>query len=381
MTTGYDVVVVGGGIVGASVAFHLARAGAASVLVCEQDTPPGRGATLRSGGLLRQHHTARADIDLAVLGTRAFRDWAARVGPERVYTRTGFAVVVGPEHADHLAKNVAAVTEAGGASIVITPDELHERHPGLRVPADAAVAYEPDGGYADPALAARSLIAAATRLGVRFAEGVTVAGLTVAGDRVRGVRTNLGTYGATQVVLCTGAWTRLVPGDLPITARRIAIARAGLDAPPGALPACVDDTLGTYFRPAADGTVYFGVTLDPGIDPAAAPTPMPMAEALRTKAGLAARVSSVDSAPLVGARVGFDAYSADRRPVIGPAGPAGLYLCTAFSGGGVKVAPAVGELVAAELTDGASQPALVPYRPERFAEGAPIESEFPYGHM
>jgi glycine/D-amino acid oxidase-like deaminating enzyme len=379
--TAYATVVVGGGIIGASVAFHLAHAGLSNVLVCEQDTTPGRGATLRSGGMLRQHHTARADIDLAVPGTRAFRDWAARVGPEPVYTRTGFAMIVGPEYADHLAKNVAAVAEAGGSSVVITPDELCERHPGLRVPEDAAVAYEPDGGYADPALAARSLTAAATRLGVRFAEGVTVTGLDVVRDRVRGVRTNLGTYGAGQVVLCTGAWGGLVPGGLPITTRHSAIAKAGLDAAPGALPVCIDDILGTYFRPAADGTVYFGVSLDQEVDLAAVPPPMPMAAARRARDRLAARVSGVDGAPLVGSRVGFDAYSADMRPVIGPAGPAGLYLCTAFSGGGVKVAPAVGELVAAELTGGGSQPALAPFRPERFAAGAPIEREFSYAHM
>ncbi|HEY5834281.1 NAD(P)/FAD-dependent oxidoreductase [Streptomyces sp.] len=392
MTAGYEVVVVGGGIIGAAVAFHLAEAGVRRVLVCEQAMPPGRGATTRSGGLLRQHHTARCDVDLAVRGISAYHDWAARVGGDAGYRRTGFAVLVAGRYADALAKNVAAVNEAGGRSEVITPGELAALHPGLAVPADVAVGYEPDGGYADAVTATRELLAAAVARGVTVAEGVRVTGIDTTGDRVRAVHTNLGAVHTDRVVLCGGAWSgellaALRDGDgldlpaLPVTARRIAIARAATAHSPGALPIGIDDTLGTYFRPADDGGMYFGVPLDPAVDPAADPEPMTGPAARAAATTLVPRVPALRDAPVLAARVGFDAYSADKRPVIGPAGPEGLYLCTAFSGGGVKVAPAVGELAADEIVHGTTAPLLEPYRPRRFGAGALIESEFPYEHM
>jgi len=125
------------------------------------------------------------------------------------------------------------------------------------------------------------------------------------------------------------------------------------------------------------------VPLDPSVDPDPDTEPEPMAEpaACDAAARLAQRVPGLRTGRLVAARVGFDSYSPDRRPVIGAAGPDGLYLCTAFSGGGVKVAPAVGELVAEELLTAIESELLSAYRPQRFAAGVSIESEFPYAHM
>ena len=392
MTGSDGVVIVGGGIIGAAIAFGLARRGVTGVLVAEQGLPPGHGATARSGGVLRQHHTAACDIELAVRGTRYYHDWATLVGGSSGYRRTGFVMLVAEEYTDHLKQNVARVNEAGGASSVLTARELAELHPGVRVPAGVAVGYEPDGGYADPAAATRALLAAARRHGADIAEGVRVTGIETAGDRVAGVRTNLGTIRARQVIVCAGAWSaRLAAGvgvELPLQARRIGIARAAVDAPPGSLPAGIDDTLGTYFRPVPDGSLYFGVPLDPAVDPDREPAALLAAEVDPVRGRLATRLPGLATSPVVGGRVGFDGYTPDKRPVIGPvigpgngpAGPDGLYLCTGFSGGGVKVAPAVGELVAAELTTGAASPLLTPYRPQRFAAGEPIESDYPYAH-
>lgn len=390
MTAGYEVVVIGGGIIGAAVAFHLAEAGVTRVMVCEQAMPPGRGATTRSGGLLRQHHTARCDVDLAVRGINAYHDWGARVGGDAGYRRTGFAMLVAGRYADALAKNVAAVNEAGGRSEVIAPGDLAALHSALAVPGDVAVGYEPDGGYADPVTATRELLAAAVARGVTVAEGSRVTGIDVAGDRVHAVRTNFAVVQTDRVVLCGGAWsgellTALGDGlDLParpVTARRIAIARAATGHAPGALPIGIDDTLGTYFRPAADGGTYFGVPLAPDVDLDAQPEPMAGATARAAATTLVPRIPALRDAPVLAARVGLDGYSADKRPMIGAAGPEGLYLCTAFSGGGIKVAPAVGELVAGEIVHGTAAPLLAPYRPQRFGAGALIESEFPYEHM
>lgn len=382
--TGYDAIVIGGGIVGASVLFSLTRVGLPRVLLCEQGRPPGRGATPSSGGLLRQHHTAPCDTALAVLGVRRFQAWPDEVGGSCGYRQTGFAIVVGPEHADQLAKNVQRVNEAGGRSSVIAGEDLVELHPDLCVPGDVAVGYEPDGGYVDPSLATTSILAAAVDAGAVVSEGVLVTGVRTASGRVVGLDTTLGRLDTEVVVLCGAASTpAAIAGtgvDLPLEPRRIGIARAATGLKAGRLPACIDDILGTYFRPVDDGSLVFGVRL------AAADTPdgsIPVAqhEASAAASRLAPRVPALRGAALAGARIGVDAYTPDKRPAIGWTSCEGLYACTGFSGGGVKVAPAVARLVAHEIAEGIRSPLLEPYDPGRFGAGRLIESDFSYAHM
>lgn len=381
--TGHDIVVVGAGIVGAAVAHHLGVRGAGRVLVVEAGMPAARGATARSGGLFRLHHTARCDVAPAVRSLATYARWAEEVGGDAGYRPEGFVLLVEERYADHLAKNVLAVTEAGGVSEVLAAADLQALYPGLRVPEGVVGAYEPAGGWVDPAAAARSLLASARRRGVTVAEGTTVTGLVVDGDRVTGVRTNLGVIAAGTVVLCAGGWTpALLAGtglDLPAFPKRIGIAKAAL-SDRERLPAGIDDTLSTYFRPL-DGGLLVGIVADPAVEPDREPAPVSRAEADAAVANLAPRIPALGPAELVGARSGLDAYTPDKHPLLGPAGPDGLYVGTGFSGGGAKLAPAIGAAVAAELLGGGPVPLLDPYRPGRFDAGTPVVSELPYAHM
>lgn len=389
MSDTFDAVVVGGGIVGAGLARELAGRGL-GVLVCEQGRSPGAGATSRSGGLVRQHHTAHCDTRLAVASLPVFAEWNERIGGDCGYRRTGFVVVVGEHHRERLKHNVAAVNDAGGSSQVVEVEQIAEMHPRLAFHDGGLVAaYEPDGGYVDPAQATLSLLAAAAARGARYGEGTVVTGISVARGRVTGVETNLGRFAAPVVVLAAGAWSASLASSvgvrLPVEARRIGLARADVGAAEGEIPIGIDDTLGTYFRPAATRAaaygVYFGVPTDPeGVtDGTADPITHDEAEAARRT--VSTRIPSVGSTPVCGVRAGFDAYTPDRHPAIGPAGPDGLFLCTGFSGGGVKTVPVVAEDLAAEIVDGVSSPLLAPYTPWRFTTETLIESEHPYEHM
>jgi glycine/D-amino acid oxidase-like deaminating enzyme len=167
---------------------------------------------------------------------------------------------------------------------------------------------------------------------------------------------------------------------IPVVPRRIGLARAG----PGegaALPTCIDDTLGAYFRPEPAGGLLFGVSARPETEVGRHPAPLRQDEIDAAVTTVRRRVPALDGKRVEGTRAGLDGYTPDRRPIIGPAGPDGLYLCTGFSGGGFKMAPAVGELVAAELIESRAAELLEPYRLERFANGRPIESEHPYDRM
>ncbi|WP_143662614.1 FAD-binding oxidoreductase [Streptomyces sp. CB03238] len=390
-----DVVVVGGGVVGASIAHHLAAAGSADVLLCEQGIAPGQGATSRSGGLLRLHHTAHCDTRLAARSLPVFQNWQDTVGGECGYRRTGFVMLVAEKYAESLRRNSAAVEESGGRSELIDPVDLTELYPGLGVDGVGAAAYEPEGGYADPVAAAGTLLAAARRRGARVADGMCVRRLLTTGDRISGVETNLGEVSAPVVVLASGAWSgRDLAGAVGVTVevapRRIGLALAAV---PGAgnsgagLPTCIDDTTGTYFRPSGNDGLYFGVPSHPAVSLGTDVEPLTPDEVSAAKDAVATRVKAVGGAELLGSKAGFDGYTPDRRPLIGPAGPDGLYLATGFSGGGFKTAPAVGELVAAELLGGAGvagraeEPLLTPYRPGRFVAGRPVVGDFTYERM
>jgi sarcosine oxidase, subunit beta len=383
-----DAVVVGGGIVGSAIAFELTRR-QRRVFVCEQGRTPGRGATGWSGGLVRQHHTAHCDTRLAVRSLPTFQRWSDVVGGECGYRRTGFVVIVAGHHRERLEQNVAAVNRAGGANEVVEVAQLAASYPALAFD-DAedeglVAAYEPEAGYVDARAATTSLAMAAVRGGARYGEGVVATGMTVSGDRVTGVETNVGPISAAVVILAAGAWsarlTAPVGVELPLETRRIGLVHAAVDAG-DRLPCGIDDALGTYFRPdGVAGGIYFGASLDPVVSLDEHPVPVSASEVAAARKTLGVRVPEVAAAAVDGARAGFDGYTPDEHPAIGPAGPEGLYLCAGFSGGGVKLAPAVAEAVADEICDDTGSDLLEPYRPQRFTSRLRIESDHAYDYL
>ncbi|MGW6564480.1 NAD(P)/FAD-dependent oxidoreductase [Streptomyces sp. NPDC054975] len=396
-----DAVVVGGGVVGAALAHRLAGAGLERVVLCEQARVAAHGATSRSGGLIRLHHTVHSDTELTARSLPVFEQWADIVGGDCGYRRTGFLQLVGPRYTEALAVNTAAAAAAAGPrrTEVIDPAEIHRLYPGLTLDGVAAAAYEPDGGYADPARTATALANAARARGVEIHEGVRVHEVLTdgSGERVTGVETTTGRFSTPLVVLAGGAWgdepTASLGVHVPVTARRIGLAqvhlpgvgRRGADT---SVPTCIDDTTGSYFRPEGTDRLFFGVPSQPDVVLGHDVAPLTQDELSSALAAISRRVPAVSSAPLTGTRAGLDGYTPDKRPVIGPAGPDGLYLALGFSGGGFKMAPAVAELAAAEILDGqavagkAEQPLLAPYRLERFADGGRgIVPEAPYAQM
>lgn len=148
MTETADVIVVGAGVQGASIAFHLARRGV-SVLVLERGTVAA-GATGRSSGFVRMHYDLETESRLAWASYPYFRDWAERVGAgDCGFVRTGFVMLVTEALADHLRANVAMHRRIGVPSQVVGPDEVAGLVPGMGTDDIVAAAYEPESGYAD----------------------------------------------------------------------------------------------------------------------------------------------------------------------------------------------------------------------------------------
>lgn len=378
-----DVVVVGGGVVGASIAYHLARRGM-RVLICDGGGLPG--ATTASAAQVRIHHSDPFDARLAATGLATYESWADVIGGDCGFRRTGFAFLTAARYRDSAGKVAVMLAQFGVEAQLIAPDDYARAHPALVMDGVGVVAYEPRGGYADPVLTTRTLLARAVDHGARRATDGRVLALLRQGERIAGVRLRDGTYSAGHVVLAAGVHTRELCAAMdltvPVRTKRIGFALA--DAPAGGHPVphvTIDDTLGVYFRPHGRGKVWFGVPMDEW-DLAAATRPPAPAAALveRVRDRLTARIPSIRGARLCGGGSALEAYTPDGHAIIGDAVPGG-YLATGFSGGGFKLAPAVGEAVADELVSGRPRPELEPYRLDRFANQTPIHPRYQYANL
>ena len=379
-----DAVIVGGGIHGASLAFHLTQRGLRPVIV--ERRAVASGATGRSSGLVRMHYDLEAESRLAWESFRWFRDWAELVGGECGFTRTGFLKIVAPAHTERLRANVLMHQRLGVPMLLVTPDDVRRLAPAFATGDFEAAAYEPESGYADPPGAAGALLAAARARGARLVQDCRVTAVRVAGGRVAGVETTRGAIAAPVVVDAAGAWAaevgRMVGLDVPVTSWRhdtMVIRRPS--ALGGAHPTVIDDATSMYFRPETGGLTLVGLEdANPlGLSPDGDTDHALPGFVERAVARICARIPGMEHGTLHGAHGGYDGITPDQHPILDQAGPDGFYLDCGFSGTGFKIAPAVGACMAELIVDGRARTAdISAFTLRRFAEGRLLEGEHPY---
>ncbi len=388
MTETADVIVVGAGVQGASLAFHLARRGA-SVIVLERESVAA-GATGRSSGFVRMHYDLESESRLAWLSFPYFRSWSEMVGAgDCGFVKTGFLHVMPEALAPRMRANVAMQQRLGIPARVVEPDEIARLVPGA-VTADLAVgAYEPESGYADPSGTAAGFLAAARDRGARLINGTHVTAIAADGDRVIGVDTDRGRFAAPAVAIAVGAWAaelaRTAGVDLPVQAWRHETAYFGLPSGHGPdFPIVIDEVNGVYFRPEGRDLMLVGLE---GRNEVGGSPDRPLAvsgpASIEDMIGrVCARVPWMTDGTFRTAHGGQDGITPDQRPILGRAGPAGLVLACGFSGTGFKTAPAIGACLAELILDGQTTTAdITAYGLERFAEGRPLVGEHPYGAL
>lgn len=381
MASGADVVVVGGGVVGTSIAFHLARLGAGTVTLLERSPGLAAGATGRSGALVRTHYTDAPEAAMAWAALPWFEEWADRVGGSAGFVRTGFLQLVDAADADLLRANVAMLQGVGIDTRVVDAAEARALQPGLAIAGDEVAAYEPRSGYADPVATTESLAAAARRLGVEIRLGSVVRGLCGRGSRVTGVKTARDVISADMVVVANGCWSvpLLAPIGVhlpiePYRAQRTVVARPASMLGEGGHLTVIDRRTGVYARPhGTDGTL---VGLSRGSTPLASPDGVDVEPGFpeRARDRLARTFPAFAGAPVTSSKAGPLDVTPDRCALIGPPdGVDGLVLAVGMSGSGFKKAPAIGACVAELIVDGAASTAPVePFHPARFTRGAPV---------
>lgn len=375
-----DVIVIGAGVQGASLAFHLASRGA-SVTVVERSSVAA-GATGRSSGLVRVYYDLLAEARLAWESQAWFADWAERVGGECGFTRTGFLWIEPAERRDRVVANSASHRAMGVDSQVLDADSIRGLFPALHV-GDEVAAYEPASGYADPFMTAAGFLSGARQRGARLVPGAEVTAIRTSGGRVEGVDTTRGPVDAPLVVNAAGGWAARVAAlaglDIPVTVWRHDTGYLGVpDTVARPVPVVIDIANGMYLRPEGGDMILVGLEDDnqmggsPDRDTADARADFRDRAAER----VIRRVPGLIDGTFRTSHSGQDGLTPDQRPMLGAMGPDGFYLDCGHSGTGFKTAPAVGLAMSELILDGAATSVdIAPFAPTRFAEGRLLRGE------
>ncbi len=381
-----DVVIIGGGVNGASAAFSLASLGVRRVTVVER-RHLAAGATGKSGSLVRMHYTNEAESRLAWESLKVFRDFANVVGGDCGFDAMGFVQIVGPAHAHALAANVAMQQRIGIDTRLVSKDDLRAISPDLRVDDIGAAAYEPGSGFADPNATTFAFAEAARRLGATIETGSEALRIVTEGGRVAGVETSRGRIAAPVVVAVPGAWAgRLLEPlglDFGLTPYRIQVSI--FRWPDGFTrrhPVVIDAMHRAWMRPEGRGCTLIGVELGSGhADPETYDEGVDPSYVALCRERLAGRFPAFERSTMRGGWAGMIMMSADGRPVIDRVPSIeGLWVMVGDSGTSFKTSPAIGRCLAEWIVRGAPVTAdLTPFSSRRFTEGRPWHDPDHYG--
>ncbi len=372
-----EAVIIGGGVMGASILHSLAVRGMTNTLLLERDVL-GAGSTGRSSSAIRMHYSTEVHARMAWESFKVFRDFGEIVGGECGYTRTGHLIMGGEEDADTFRANVAMQQGVGIDTRLVTREEARDLAPSFHLEDCGVIAYEPVCGYGDASATCASFAQAARDRGARVILRCPAVNVEVTGGRVTGVVTRDGRISTGRAVVATGPWSRsflLEHGiDLPLEATRHEVVHLRRSPKgPAYHPGGGDLINQIYFRPeGADLTLVGNGNMEDVVED-------PEIFAQRASPGfiqeiwsrLARRIPALADAEFSTGYAGLYTSTPDSHPIIDAVeGIEGLYVCTGFSGHGFKLSPMVGRLVAELMLDGrATSIDIAPLRMSRFAEG------------
>ena len=373
------VAVIGGGVMGASVAWHLAARGQRDVVVLDRAEAPGAGSSGRATGGFRAQYATAINIRLSLLAREKLLRFRDEIGADPGYSPVGYLWLATSE-AELLALRAArALQHAEGLTEAteVGPAEIARLNPAVRLDGVVGGAFCPSDGFIHPLGILEGYLAAAARLGARVERGIEVRGLVRdRGGRIVGVETSRGRLATDTVVNAAGPWAAAVAAmagvALPVTPlRRQVAATPPCDLLPAAMPMTIWTGDGFHLR-VRDGRVLLlwptpgvpGQPFDASVDPAWLDTVLATAHA---------RIPVLCRTPVdAGACwAGLYEMSPDKHAILGPAPEcANLYLINGSSGHGIMHSPALGQLLAEIMCDGrATTLDVCCLAAGRFAEG------------
>jgi sarcosine oxidase subunit beta len=371
-----SIVVIGGGVMGASTAYHLAKFGHTGVALLERESFFGLGATGRCAGGIRYQFATAVNVRLSLASLPMLDALEEETGQPALVRKCGYLFVLTREpDVTAFRRNVELQRSLGVQTDWLTGDAVRRRLPLCHFPDALGGTFHTLDGLADPNSVVMGYINAARRLGARCLTDVEVNGITVSGGKVIGVKANRGNIATPVVVNCAGPWSGPIGAmagvDVPVVPlRRQWLSTTPLPEIPADFPFVIDFAQSLYFHREGEGLLTGmsnpdeKIGFDQSVDSdwelthlEAAALRMPFLE----RAGVAAR------------QAGLYEVTPDAHPIIGPTPVEGFYLLTGFSGHGFMHGPVAGRLMAEMITHGqATTVDIASLTLNRFAEGKPI---------
>lgn len=347
-----DVVIIGGGIVGSSIAYHLTAAGCRNVLVIERETQQGKGSTGKSMGGVRAQFSTPVNIQMSLYSIPFYASFEERLGHPCGYRPQGYLFcATSDKHLAYLRANYERQVAMGLKNVrLISADEIRKMFPQLRTNDIVGGSFCSTDGFVDPYSAMIGFMTWAADHGAKLWKDARVTGISKNGIRIAGVQTSKGDVSTRTVVNAAGAWAaeiaKFAGVDLPVQPlRRMLVPTEPFDQFPHNAPMIIDMSNGFHFRPEALGFLlaWNDPEETPGyktdFDPA-------FIEKILTRA--ADRVPCFENVAVNPKRAWAGLYemTPDHHPILGPVTEVpGFFLANGFSGHGVMHAPATGKIL------------------------------------
>ena len=377
-----DVVIIGGGVHGASAAYHFARKKAGRILLIEKKFIAS-GPTGRSTALVRQFYAMDFFTRSACASHKIFRNSTDVIGGDGDpgFQKVGLLALAGPERAEHLRRNALRAKELGAGLELISPAEVTRLVPHMNVDDVALASYEIDSGYADPSSTANALVNRARELGATIVQYRSVDGIRVAGGKVVGVTSEGVDIDAPVVLNCAGLYANrlLAPLGIEVSIKPERHQMCFFRRPRefGVHPAIADSLLMTYMRPEhGDLTIHGKLSYDEVVDPDNWNEGADPDQIVKNAELIAQRFPVMEHGLAMGGYSGLYDATPDHHPVLGAIPEyAGLYVDFGWSGHGFKHSPFTGDLISDLILHGKTQDFdLTPFRWTRFRENDLVPS-------
>jgi sarcosine oxidase, subunit beta len=386
-----DILIVGGGVMGVSIAYALASRHVGQVVLLEKSFL-GAGSSGKSGAIIRQHYSNPLTVSMARKSLGVFERFDEVVGGPPVFTHTGMIIVVNERDRGGLEANLTMQQGLGVDVRLLSGQELADIDPNARLAEDEIAAFEAAAGYVEAVQVVASFAEAATQKGADIRQGVEVQRVLFEGNRVAGVDTNEGRYHCKTVILATGPWAAQLSGEmgipLPVQACRTQVALFRRPTDFGRRgPVYGDFVQGLYFKPTHGEMLHAGSIageeaqnpVDPDqYNEAADGDWLP-----QVRQRLSRRYPTMHRGYGRGGYGALYAITPDWHPILDRLPDReGIYCAVGFSGHGFKMSPIVGQLMAELVVDGKTTTLdIMPLRLGRFAENDPVKTPYAYGVM
>jgi sarcosine oxidase subunit beta len=353
-----QVVIIGAGIMGASIAYHLAARGCTDVLILEQAETEISGSTARSAAGVRHQFSTEVNVRLSLYGVERLKRFGEEIGGQAELRQVGYLFLIDDAATwAEYQRSVAMQRRLGARVELLTPDEAARFVPETRTEGLFGATYGPDDGYCDPYGVASGYLKRARDLGVRLARARPAIGVERSDERVTALITPEGRVSCELVVNAAGSWAGEVGAlaglDIPVRPyRRCVYMTEPFTHIPGPIPLTIDVGSGFYMRKEQEN-ILFGMSnlaeppshnlqvdwewLDTVLEGGLARFP------ILERAGLAEKLCWAGSYEI----------TPDHMPILGRHPELPNYLdASGFSGHGIMHSPATGLLIAEEILDG-----------------------------